>query len=201
MKIYMGKYKNWLGKHYFVEKLFWFLSEDMQDKIADKISRKPFDILNKIRGERKIKVRIDDYDVWNMDNTLAHIIVPMLKKIKEDKHGAPYVDDEDVPDELKSTAALPKENDYDTDSNHFKRWDWVVDEMLWAFEQSLTEWESQYFSGKHDIVWKKSGEDAFVTEKGPNDTFKIDEEGIKKHHDRMKNGRRLFAKYYEGLWT
>ena len=45
MKIYMGKYKNWLGKHYFVEKLFWFLSEDMQDKIADKISRKPFDLL------------------------------------------------------------------------------------------------------------------------------------------------------------
>ena len=75
MKIYMGKYKNWLGKHYFVEKLFWFLSEDMQDKIADKISRKPFDLLNKIRGERKIKVRIDDYDVWNMDNKIgrAHV--------------------------------------------------------------------------------------------------------------------------------
>ena len=197
----MGKYKNWLGKHYFVEKLFWFLSEDMQDKIADKISRKPFDLLNKIRGERKIKVRIDDYDVWNMDTTLAHIIVPMLKKIKEDKHGAPYVDDEDVPDELKSTAALPKENDYDTDSNHFKRWDWVVDEMLWAFEQKLEDWEEQFYSGEPDIVWKDVGNGLKERESGPKDTFKIDAEGMKKHQERITNGYRLFGKYYDCLWT
>ena len=95
MKIYMGKYKNWFGKHYFVEKLFWFLSEDMQDKIADKISRKPFDLLNKIRGERKLKVRIDDYDTWSMDHTLAYIILPMLKQLRDTKHGSGYVDDED----------------------------------------------------------------------------------------------------------
>lgn len=30
--------------------------------------------------ERKISIRIDPWDVWNMDHTLALIIVPMLKK-------------------------------------------------------------------------------------------------------------------------
>ena len=53
-----------------------------------------------------------------MDHTLAMIIVPMLKQLKETKHGAPFVDDEDVPEELKSTSAPAKENDWDTDDNH-----------------------------------------------------------------------------------
>ncbi len=44
-----------------------------------------------------------------MDYTLSHIVVPMLKQLKETKHGAPFVDDEDVPEELKSTSAPPKE--------------------------------------------------------------------------------------------
>ena len=201
MKIYMGKYKNWFGPYQLVRKIFFFISEDNRDKIADKIPSEPFRWIERLRGERKIKVRIDDYDVWNMDTTLAHIIVPMLKKIKDDKHGAPYVDDEDVPDELKSTAALPKENDYDVDANHFKRWDWVVDEMLWAFEQKLEDWEEQFYSGEPDIVWKDVGNGIKEMGSGPKDTFKVDFEGMNKHHDRMKNGFRLFGKYYESLWT
>ena len=201
MKVTIGKYRTWLGPYQLVNKLFFFLSDEKQDKIVDWMPKKPFDLLNKLQGERKIKVRIDDYDVWNMDTTLAHIIVPMLKKIKEDKHGAPYVDDEDVPDELKSTAALPKENDYDTDSNHFKRWDWVVDEMLWAFEQKLEDWEEQFYSGEPDIVWKDVGNGLKERESGPKDTFKIDAEGMKKHQERITNGYRLFGKYYDCLWT
>jgi hypothetical protein len=37
-------------------------------------------------------------------------------------------------------------------------------------------------------------------EKGPNDTYKADYEGMKKVHDRMNNGFRLFGKYYRSLW-
>jgi hypothetical protein len=33
----------------------------------------------KTSDERKIDVRIDKYDTWNMDSTLAYIILPMLK--------------------------------------------------------------------------------------------------------------------------
>ena len=47
--------------------------------------------------EQKVNVQIDKWDTWNMDATLAHIIVPMLKQLKATKHGAPYVADEDVP--------------------------------------------------------------------------------------------------------
>lgn len=94
--------------------------------------------------ERKIRVRIDKWDTWSMDYTLAHIVVPMLKQLRETKHGAPYTDDADVPEHLRTSAAPPTENAWDTDDNHFKRWDWIMDEMIFAFESKLiddVDWE------------------------------------------------------------
>ena len=79
--------------------------------------------VNEKRGAQTVYVKIDDHDVWSMYHTLAHIITPMLKKLKEIQHGAPYTDDADVPEHLRSTAAPPKENEWDTDENHFKRWE------------------------------------------------------------------------------
>ena len=35
------------------------------------------------KKQRKIKVRIDPYDTWSMDDTLAHIILPMLKQLQQ----------------------------------------------------------------------------------------------------------------------
>jgi len=55
-------------------------------------------------------VKIDRWDTWSMDHTLAHIIITMLKQLKETKHGAPCTDDEDVPEYLRSHMAQPKEN-------------------------------------------------------------------------------------------
>jgi len=143
------------------------------------------------KKQRKIKVRIDNYDSWNMDDTLAHIILPMLKQLNETKHGAPFVDDKDVPEELRSTSAPEKENEWDLDDNHFKRWDWVLNEMIWAFEQKTKDfWEEQYYKYEDDpnellglkLVWS-------------------DDEGRKAHQERMSNGFRLFGKYYENLWN
>lgn len=91
------------------------------------------------KRERKIRVRIDKYDTWSMDHTLAHIIHPMLVQLQATKHGAPDVDDEDVPEELRSTSAPPKENDWDVDDNHFRRWDWVLNEMILAFESHIND--------------------------------------------------------------
>tara|TARA_B110000971_G_C20014006_1_gene502995 strand:+ start:2018 stop:2407 length:390 start_codon:yes stop_codon:yes gene_type:complete len=83
----------------------------------------------------EIEVRIDKEDTWSMDYTLAHVILPMLKQLKESKHGSPFTDDEDVPEELRSTVDGPKINKWDTDSNFHARWNWIMDEMIWAFEQ------------------------------------------------------------------
>lgn len=91
------------------------------------------------KKKRKIQVRIDKYDTWSMDHTLAHIIHPMLVQLQATKHGAPLVDDEDVPEELRSTSCAPKQNEYDVDNNHFRRWDWVLNEMIFAFELHIND--------------------------------------------------------------
>jgi len=70
--------------------------------------------------KQKKSIRIDPWDTWNMAHTLADIIHPMLKQLHKTNHGAPYTDDEDVPEHLRSTNAKPKKNEWDTDSNHFK---------------------------------------------------------------------------------
>lgn len=170
-------------------------------------------------------VKIDDYDCWSMDSTLAPIILPMLKKLQKNKHGAPYTEDVDVPEHLRSTAAPAKENEWDTDENHFKRWEWILAEMIWAFEQLVDEDnDDQFYSGESDILWQAIDSDGNPVGKphrledrpddlgenkshlcyrlvdGPNHTQIWDMEGMKNHHKRIDNGLRLFGTYYRGLW-
>lgn len=160
------------------------------------------------KRKRKVKIRIDRYDTWGMDSTLSMIILPMLKQLHATKHGAPLVDDDDVPEHLRSTAAPPRENEYDVDGNHFARWDWIMDELIWTFEQLQPEcdWEKQYYTGEYDLrsvptAWGEDGKPTMYEMKdGPNHTVKIDQEGLKAHQDRINNGLKLFGKYYQGLW-
>ena len=100
------------------------------------------------KPKQKISVRIDKHDTWSMDHTLAHIITPMLVQLKATKHSSPNVDDADVPKELrmseKQLTAYIKTGD--TDDNFFKRWDWILDEMIWAFNQKCRDdWEGDYY--------------------------------------------------------
>jgi hypothetical protein len=133
---------------------------------------------------RKIEVRIDDHDTWSLDHTLAHIIVPSLKKLKELKQSYPLVDDCDVPEELRSANA-PALTQEEIDCGHWDenakpRWDWVLDQMIWSFEQSMNDnWEDQYWL----------------------DDLNLDRDGMLKHQEKMLQGRMLFAKYYQSLWS
>jgi hypothetical protein len=156
-------------------------------------------------------VKIDRWDTWSMDSTLASIVLPMLRQLQATKHGSPLVDDEDVPEHLRSTAAPPKENDYDIDDNHHLRWDWVMNEMIFAFEmKNRDDWQSEFHSGEIDIKWvpvdvdgnevPKGEHKYYRMEHGPADTHVYDVEGAQRVQQRITNGFRLFGKYYEGLW-
>lgn len=151
---------------------------------------------------RKVKVRIDPWDTWSMYSTLGYIIRPMLKQLKEKSMAT--VDDSDVPEHLRSTAALPKENEWDTDANHFARWDWVLDEMIFAFESidggENEDWENQFTVGKIDYRLKKIDDKYSQIFHGENHTAKTDLDGMKTYQKRISNGFMLFGKYYQSLW-
>ena len=201
MKVYLSKYRyHWISPYTVLEKVFFWREIDYDELIIDKWSDRLTPICQGIQKvldfiHPKINyVKIDRWDTWSMDYTLSFIVVPMLKQLKETKHGAPFVDDEDVPEELKSTSAPPKENEWDTDENHFKRWDWALNEMIWSFEQNLdTNSEEKFFD---HAEWDEKEKDF-----GKNlHKIKIDQPGLKAHQDRKANGFRLFGKYYQGLW-
>jgi hypothetical protein len=119
------------------------------------------------------QIVIHSWDTWSMDHTLSYIIVPMLKQLKETKHGAPAVEFKDVPEELMPSDSEAVKKLYthgETDDNYFKRWDYVLDEMIWAF------------------TYKRDNFDTLM-DKDP-----------KAVQARMSNGFRLFGKYYESLW-
>ena len=151
------------------------------------------------RPAQRINVHIDRWDTWSMDHTLAHIVLPMLVQLKRTKHGAPSVDNADVPKELrmskKQLTAYSKTGD--TDDNFFKRWDWILDEMIWAFNQKCRDdWEGDYYE------YREMGPEE---SKDPDSLFGLklvweDPEGRAAHQKRMTNGFKLFGKYYENLW-
>lgn len=161
---------------------------------------------------RKIKVHVDYYDVWSADHTLALIISPVLKKLKECKHGYPHVDEKDVPKHLRMTKKDRENLEYDgtVDAKHEARWIWVLDEMIWTFDQFAATDDTDQFSHNIDQLEMVSvpSEDipgystlSFNYQKDPNkEPYWVDEEGKKKHHERKQNGLRLFAKYYQNLW-
>lgn len=115
-------------------------------------------------------IELDPQDTWSMDYTLAHIILPMLIQLKKTKHGAPFTDDGDCPEELHEPDDFDNATG-DVDENWFKRWDYIMDEMIWTFEQIIKD----------------------------NRSYWVDDDN-KDLIDRYDNGLRLFGKYYNNLW-
>jgi hypothetical protein len=155
------------------------------------------------KKKRTIKVHIDRWDTWGMDHTLAYIVLPMLKQLKATKHGAPQVDIDDVPKHLKPTkkALAAYNKDGTTDEQFFERWDWVMSEMIFAFETKVNDgWEDQFETGESDIQWKTLEGGMSQMVEGPKHTRVYDWEGRKKYEERIANGFRLFGKYYQSLW-
>lgn len=136
----------------------------------------------------KTVVSISKDDVYNMDNTLAHVIHPMLLKYQECAHGSFNVDDEDVPEAIRSTAAGPKEYEYAPDEFHEARHDYVINEMIWAFANIIDDKANDFW-----IERPETGDRFF-------DTGKYDIAACAEYEKRIMNGTKLFGKYYQGLW-
>lgn len=147
--------------------LFWSNNLDTIFAVSDFIDKHFGGIIDKIAKKlpsELVYVKIDNKDLWNLDETLRHVIKPALIKLREEKFGSPRVDNEDVPENLWNHSADPLKDD-----TVHERWDWVLDEMIYAFSYDY------------------SNDDDYFTEPAV--------------ANRIKNGYRLFGKYYQALWT
>lgn len=195
MKVYLGDYPEWFGPHKLAETLcFWV--KDVEDELG--LPKKPdwvdafgdwiaktwiCDVLEWIESKKKrIKyIKVDSWDTWSADHTLALIILPVLKQLKESTHGYPSTHE----------------------CHSFEDWFAILEKMIWSFEQVIDlDWEEQYtiipgeidFDAKPEptengtlpVVWKTHG--------------KYDWDGMKLHREKIQEGLELFGKYYTHLW-
>ena len=206
MKVYIGKYRNhWISPYTILERIFFWQPwtqpdgpayPEWVDRWADRllpISLAIQSVLERVYP-RVEYVKIDPWDVWSMDYTLAEIIVPMLRQLQANKQGAPFVDLEDVPEHLRPKKQTKKQRDSgEVDSTHFERWEWILGEMIWAFEQKTDD-------SAQDQFYDHSGVDHSRGLSDQIGQIKVDNEGLTAWHQRKTNGFRLFGKYYEALW-
>lgn len=197
---------NWLSPYTIIEKAMFWRKIDYDEPIVEfwngilsPFCSALFDIRQFFNKDIRY-VKIDPWDTWCMDSTLTPIILPMLKQLKKHKHGAPHVDNEDVPPNLRDKRKIQPKNG-DTDKNYFKRWDYVMDQMIWSFtELSKDDWAEPFWTGKVDNKWVKLPNGNYEVQNGPKHTLKFDKKGHDKHWARIQNGLRLFGKYYTALW-
>ena len=197
MKVNIGSYHNYFGPFQIAEKVFFWidhrevllgLDETLEhrwdvkacEKFGDWLSNRAWFVkfLNWIdsKKQRKIQVRIDPWDTWSMDHTLALIIHPMLVQLKQMNHGYFSSDPEDAP-----SIGQGDVTDYGgNDTRALDRYNWIMDEMIWTFDTLKTDRDHELFFNE------ETGEYNF--------------EGQKEHDERIQNGLRLFGKYFRALW-
>lgn len=130
MKVKIGPYKYWVGPYQIAEKiLFW--KDKHEDPLVHKFGERLADItwLQKLcewvhsKKKRTIKVHIDKYDTWGLDNTLAVIILPALKQLKVQQNGYPCGI---LPDTKGDTSC--------GECGCEKEWHIILDKMIYSFE-------------------------------------------------------------------
>jgi hypothetical protein len=218
MKVWIGNYRNhWLSPYIILEKVFFWREIDYDEPVIERwatrlepLCRAWQQCLDWVHPAITV-VKIDRWDTWSMDHTLAHIVLPMLRQLQATKHGSPMIADEDVPEYLQSHMAQPKEYEWDTDSLHHLRWDWVLDEIIFEFQCKVDpSWEDAFRSGDIDTMWipvdvngnevPREGAKHWQMKDGPNDTYQCDYAGMQVVEARIQNGFRLFGRYYQNLW-
>jgi len=232
MRAKIGKYPHWFttqrAEHAYLEwrhkKYAWEIDDRDHTRI-DKIVLKALDgwqtvlhyTVNQVQKhkQQKVRVHVDDWDVYEAQTTFSYIILPVLERLREEKQGAPFVDKEDVPKELHDKKLTKKQKEQgEVGENHFKRWDYVLDAMIWSFREITQDkpGEEEFFTGKSDLIFTKTdvhgkevsddydGVIYHRMDRGPNDTQKVDWEGLQTYEDRIDYGLRMFGKYFRALW-
>ena len=193
MRVHIGPYREYLGPYQIANAIFFWVNpnsilindsrenrwdykacEKLGDWLTDSWVNEFCIWIDKFKT-RKVKVRIDPYDTWSMDHTLALIIHPMLVQLKKANHGYFSSDPEDAPHIGKGIG-----DKIDMmDSKTLDRYNWIMDELIWTFDQ---------------LANGDDGMEFYTEENG------WDVENHTKYEERIKNGLRLFGKYYRALW-
>lgn len=164
-------------------------------------------------NRRKVKIQIEKFDTWNLDSTLALIILPALMQLKATKHGVPgeFADVGGEEHSCQESFDFYKETHNDAFDLGAEKWEETLDKMIWSFQQlAIEDYNEKYSHGEIDISFEKSDHqfpnpitgvmEPTFTMKNNNPDHWIDFEGLHLHEQRIQEGLELFGKYYRTLW-
>lgn len=191
MKVSIGAPPDWIGPYQLGEIISPFTNHDR--KAGHTATQKLLashqwlhDLLTWIHTKRNRthKVKIDSWDTWSMDWTLATIILPMLIQLKATKHGSPG----DLPHFAQTSYGTVQhtfpfygeDDDLAWDAGH-REWNKILDEIIWSFDQCAR------------FNPDEPGSDQYAT---------IDEwrAAYREYNARLQRGFTLFGQYYSALW-
>jgi hypothetical protein len=211
MKVVIGPYRSWIGPYQLADLLLHLgVSGDRCRSIGEWLASSWVNTVCEwihSKKHRKIKVQIDKYDTWSMDSTLAIIILPMLKQLKETKHGSPgsMPAFQQTSNDAQFCLDFYEEGDELAWDTGRQQWEAILDEMIWTFEQLQPgyDWEDQYW-----ITHPEMDLDEYPEDEGKTSVpvrWKVegdcDWDGMKAHAARIDAGLVLFGQYYRNLWS
>lgn len=191
MKVYLGNYVYPITTYDIASKIIFWNNNEYRKKLNSILkfgltynqNSKKLSILSKVLNKynsyqkRKVYIKIDDYDVHNLDYTLSLIIEPALKKLLNDEWLSFKADNEDLPKELQIS-----DDEYKLISFTYLENDPRLPEIYNRLEQ-----QPKYIINKMIYAFNIL-----------NSTDSHEEEDYKKEID---EGLRLFGKYFRNLWT
>lgn len=126
-------------------------------------------------------VRIDGPDCWGLDHTLAYIILPALKILRENKHGVPsqfvpethsaQMNFEFIEDDVMNDISLKVGE---------RKWNECIDAMIWSFEEIVS---GRFHGGSHGLRLMRRSHAEYHA-----------------YNERVMQGFRLFGEHYLSLW-
>ena len=142
MRVYLGPFRHGITGKHLLWRLRWFgISPEKIHDIDHWLSSTRFGVVRrwitaKTKRERTVRIKIHEWDTWDVAHTLAHIVVPLLIQFRDGPFGpsndCPQTWKHDAPDEFRdggSDGGANAEGEFDF---HLERWEWIVDEMIWA---------------------------------------------------------------------
>ena len=183
MRAYIGSTRDVVTVYHLSDALVYLgVSPAVCDRVGDWLSKHQWLVvalakLTKHYNEKqRVLVELDDYDTWNADETLAHVILPVLKQLQRTKTRFLHVDESDLPTGL---GLRTGENNQVTPQ---QQWTWVIQQMIWSFEQLLNSDQAlqRFFDQNHCCV---------------------DQAAFDEYLLQQQRGFELFGKYYTELWS
>lgn len=150
---------------------------------------------------KKCEVILDKEDTWNMDFTVATIVAPLIKQLRETKHSYAAIDKEDVPQELHQTYGTQGEH---TEKYSVQAYEWVLNEIEWAMNEISNENKNEpphhTKTGTMEFgeIDPKKGTGPLIFNGWESTPESI--AANKAYHERIQNGCRLFGLHLMALW-